>query len=413
MLKYLKLCNYTKRSTKHLIVNLALAVLGIIIVSLIEEWSVQKHPIDFITRLHNEQIDQLIKTDLSNRSWKKQDENSKLHFIEIDTDVLQSWKAERAPVVPRDKLKSLLIKLNTTRPKVVFLDIFLDYYSNPYNLSQEDKELQETIRTLIETSDIKFIFPIKITSDEMVHYPYFRDYLKKYENENVVYGIPTTYKYEGDTKERYLLYHRDVNQKRYYSVVLYSYLLMNGISPNNLDKQDGIKINNRYIKFKNRISLNDRIRFFLLDPKRYAIFPGDISNTKATDIHSSSLPAGSLVYIGGNSPWKGDMKDTPVGKMAGVYLLGNCYLTVVNEQMAFSPWKYPILIAISIFLALFFTYIESRYSFYIKAALAMSLYYLGVYLFESYSVFMSSGVVLFYMSKYQRVLDFIDKHCQK
>lgn len=179
-----------------------------------------------------------------------------------------------------------------------------------------------------------------------------------------------------------------------------------------------IILNKNIIDLSEKDSLiNNRINFYFF--KGWTEW-GDVANNNISTPNPSIILddrnyTNKLVYIGVNRPIMGDVHQTPLGKMSGVYLLGNAYLTLNNPIEQAPKWvRWFILIIIILLMSYLLTIFDSIISMIIMSiSVAVILYPISLWLYPTYGIFISLLIPLFYISKHGDFAEMLESVVQK
>ena len=292
-------------------------------------------------------------------------------FIDIDNDTYTRWGEPL--FIPRNKIAHFLKLADKNKARVVSFDILFDY---PSNNPGEDAELKKCLEDITKRkSELKIIFPtIKGKVDDKIKKNIFDDIINK--NPNFYRGFPYSSFSKSDKVVRYIRYYdiakgNDGQPMVLWGVpVLSTALFTNDVSklkalePKILDdvkhqrtKKYTLELSNQgRIEIGNNELFSNRIRFALLPPG----ILGSEGNLFAERILPDEIEAlqqelkDKIVIIGTSSPDKEGWYPTPVGDMAGIYIIGNAMNVLLgNWQVRDAPpWVgFSINLAVIIFAA--------------------------------------------------------------
>ncbi len=249
-----------------------------------------------------------------------------LVFVYIDGATIESWGAKLKPLLPRDRLAKLIEVIAEKEPKIIFVDVFFDFNGN----EREDRLLKETLKKILKKKSITFIFPVSLeTSDikglkPLAHYPYFYKDLEKYKDKILV-SVPLffSFKNERDGVIRYFGYEIKASRElenREEDITLYNSAVVIYQKYRKIEKLDDSIFNSDFP--------NNRIRYFLnMERKNFvSVSAKDILNQKRKIDFKDKI-----VIIGVNYPFKEPRYKTPIGDIAGIYIIGNTVLTLDNN----------------------------------------------------------------------------------
>ncbi len=160
----------------------------------------------------------------------------------------------------------------------------------------------------------------------MAHYPYFYKDLGKYKDKILV-SIPLffSFKNERDGVIRYFGYKIKAShelENREEDITLYNSAIIIYQKYKNIERLDDIIFNSDFP--------NNRIRYFLnMERKNFvSVSAKDVLNQKKKIDFKDKI-----VVIGVDYPFKEPKYKTPIGNIAGIYIIGNTVLTLDNHTL--------------------------------------------------------------------------------
>ena len=292
--------------------------------------------------------------------------SDKVVFFDIDHDTYVNWGEPL--IIQRSKIAHFLKVAETNGAKVVVLDILFDY---PSFSPEEDNDLRSVLEDMTRRkSSLKIVFPIILRdSDRTIKRNIFEDVIDR--NPNFQCGVPYLSLSRTDKVIRYIRYYDVANTAKKEKQVVWGVpvlawalyndttrqlkelesLIMHDLTSTKYHRYS-IEINNKSrIDITNSELFSNRIRFALLPPGTL----GGEGNLFTERILPNELDAlqkevrDKIVIIGTSSKDKEGWYPTPVGDMAGFYIMGNAInMMVSNWQVKDAP------IGLTVSLQLFF-----------------------------------------------------------
>jgi hypothetical protein len=361
-------------------------------------------------------------------------------FIDIDNDTYGKWGEPL--FIPRDQIASFLKLAEKNQAKVVALDTLFDY---PSDRPKADAELRRFLEDMTRRkSELHIVFPfIKSKVDGKIKKNIFDDLIDK--NNRFHRGIPYASFSMSDKVVRYIRYYdiakgRDGSEQVIWGVPFLSVALFN----NNADKLKALESNilgdlahgrtakyavelsnHARIEIGNEEAFSNRIRFALLPPGTL----GSGGNLFAQRILPDELEAlqkdlkGKIVIIGTSNPDKEGWYETPVGEMAGIYIIGNVANVLLgNRQIRDAPmWlSFAFSLILILFTSYMFAYLSRIWARIISTVVAFaviiplaSLFYVA-YGIAVNTIFLSIGIVVPVMIMgWRKTLDMLKEAMQK
>jgi CHASE2 domain-containing sensor protein len=320
----------------------------------------------FMENLFNSTVDKVIKQEATefiktsekcfkqsssdDRDCKKlrQKISSNIIFIDIDHDTYCRWGEPL--FIPRNQIAHFLKLADMNNAKVVALDILLDYSSHSPG---EDAELKKVLEDITKRkSELKVIFPISKSSvDGRIKKNIFDTIIDK--NPNFYRGFPYSSFSKSDRVVRYIRYYDIAKGDDGKNVVLWGVPVLSvALFTNDFSKLKELEpviledykhqrskkytaelTNKGLLEIGNNELFSNRIRFALLPPGTLS----DQGNLFAERILPDEVEAlqqelkDKIVIIGTSSPDKEGWYPTPVGDMAGFYILGNAMNVLIGD----------------------------------------------------------------------------------
>lgn len=340
--------------------------------------------------------------------------SDKIVFFDIDHDTYVNWGEPL--IIQRSKIAHFLKVAETNGAKVVVLDILFDY---PSFSPEEDNDLRSVLEDMTRRkSSLKIVFPIILRdSDRTIKRNIFGDIIDR--NPNFQRGVPYLSLSRTDKVIRYIRYYDVANTAKEEKQVVWGVpilawalyndttrqlkelepLIIHGLTSNK-NHRYSIEINNKSrIDITNSELFSNRIRFALLPPGTL----GGEGNLFTERILPDELDAlqkevrDKIVIIGTSSKDKEGWYPTPVGDMAGFYIMGNAInMMVSNWQARDAPvWVTICLQFLFIITASYaFVYLQPKTvrrgaAFLVVAVLAPVTYYF----YSAYGIFINVVVI--------------------
>ncbi len=334
--------------------------------------------------------------------------SDRIVFVEIDSATFKKWGSPL--LTPRDALADLVRMAWTGGAKVVVLDILLEHRDccNPEGDMKFRKLLQEITTA---RSPLKVIFPATIVRDEL-------EPVKKNICHDLIAVNPSFYTASADfsapTSDRVIRYWVpfETFKDGRNTAVLWnmSFLAVVLFEDKEADMQKlSSDISNRVFHKTYRFKLNttasvavspdtediyyNRIRFLLVPKMALSYHPqGNLFEAAYTvDEAKHANFRDKIVIIGGSGRDAGDVHPTPIGDLAGMYIVGNSINTILSgKQPSRPPHLLNLLIEMfAIVVAAFlFLYLHAFLAWVLGSAMLLAMGYV------SYRYFLSTGIFL-------------------
>jgi CHASE2 domain-containing sensor protein len=281
--------------------------------------------------------------------------SDKIVFIDIDHDTYMKWGEPL--IFQRSRIADFIRVAEKNDAKVVVFDILFDY---PSFAAHEDYELRSVLEEMTRRkSSLKIVFPVILrNTDRTIKKNIYEDIIDR--NPNFQCGVPYLSLSKTDKVIRYIRYY-DVadtgkGEKRVlWSVPLLAWALykdtlqhlknlepaiINDVKLNRREHYGIERAGQRRIDVSNSELFSNRIRFSLLPP---GTLDGE-GNLFTERILPDELDAlqkelnNKIVIIGTSSKDKEGWYPTPIGEMAGFYIIGNAInMMVSNWQVRDTP----------------------------------------------------------------------------
>jgi CHASE2 domain-containing sensor protein len=340
--------------------------------------------------------------------------SDKIVFIDIDHDTYMKWGEPL--IFQRSRIAYFIKVAEKNEAKVVVLDILFDY---PAFAPQDDAELRSVLEEMTKRkASLKIVFPIILRdTDGTIKKNIFEDIIDR--NPNFQRGVPYLSMSKTDKVVRYIRYYDiadnvEGGKRVAWSVPILAWALYNDTMQQlkNLEPTiiDDVKLNRKQcytvesadqhrLNISNSELFSNRIRFALLPPGTL----GGEGNLFTERILPDELDAlqrevrNKIVIIGTSSKDKEGWYPTPVGDMAGFYIMGNAInMMVSNWQVQDAPiWVTICLQFLFIITASYmFVYFQPKTvrrgaAFVVMAVLAPLTYYF----YSTYGIFINVVVI--------------------
>lgn len=366
--------------------------------------------------------------------------SDRIVFITIDQETYKAWGDPL--LTPRDKLADILD--NCKRANIVIVDFAFEYNScSGRRIASRgcpaDEKLKAAIERLIQGNpNLHVILPAQTTREDQT--------IKRSVYDEVIVGNPgrvhlalsSVHLSEADMVARYMRHIKVARTQDGKTVVLFGsqilpILLAQGITPDtaaanllkrypsgnippDLDLSPWALSSRGEIELEHADLYANRIRYFLIPPglPHYAQGNLGLKNRLTVD----QLPdfteefAGKTVIIGSTASDHNDIHKTPIGEVAGIYIIGNSLNTLSQGHVLrlASAWvRIPLEIIVIIFAAYLFLHVHSILAQVISTVVI--LVFLGpltAYLFTEHAIFLNSIFSILGMSAH-RVIDDVEE----
>lgn len=271
--------------------------------------------------------------------------SDRIVFVEIDDDTYKKWG--RPLLTPRDRLAQIIRAANQGGARVIVPDIILDR-SDPCNPAA-DGQLRGVLQEMTgRRGSAKIIFPTRIGAHGEILPGVFDDLIGK--NPDFYCATPLVSDSPLDNVQRfwrpYEIVSRQGKKALLWNVSFLAAALAEGKEAELSRIQTALQARRTseslsvQLEHGAPIGLNpeddhgyfNRIRFFLIPSDTLAGYPGGNlfeNHYKADELTQASFKD-KIVIIGNSSPEMGDIHPTPIGRMAGMFVLGNAINTISN-----------------------------------------------------------------------------------
>ena len=328
-------------------------------------------------------------------------------FAEIDHETYKKWGSPL--ITPRDKLAEIIKIASEGGAQIIALDILLEDKDCCY--PESDRQLRKVLQDMTNTkATVKIIFPVRIGYDGKMRKNLFRDLIdnnpnfyaatanvsaaatdrvvrywvpfetvKTSSDNSILWNMPFLIAMLSDGKEREIKeFEKTIKSDRFHKARHFT-----------LDHNRGITISpERDEMYRNRI------RFLLIPQNTLPDHPGgNLFDTVYRGDEIRHAPVrDKIVIIGNSSPDAGDMHPTPVGNMAGIFIIGNAINTILRGlQPSHTPlWLNIVIEAMIIIMAAFLFLYFPSFLAHIMGSVILILT-LGV---VSYYFFLYTGIFL-------------------
>ena len=407
-LSYITVWRLSPRQKMHFFINVAIGIAIAVLFHLLEHTDWGEHTInkafDFVIAKEAEKSAGAMESLTSPRSAKISD---RLLFVEIDHETYKKWG--KPLITPRDQLAELVKIAYEKGAKIIVLDILLE--DRDCCRPDADSNLKKVLQNMTDRSvAAKVIFPVRIGQDGNIRNSLFKKSIDSNPNfyiatanispaamDNVIrYWVPFEILKNGsdstilwnmsflaamlaEGKEVEIKeFEKQIKSSRFHKARLFQ-----------LDHTKGITISpDRDDIYRNRI------RFLLLPKNTLPGHPGGnlFDTVYQVDEVNHAPFKDKIVLIGNSSPDAGDMYQTPVGNLPGIFIIGNAINTILLglQPSPSSLWVNILIeVAIIIMAAFLFLYFHSFLAQIMGSVVLMST--LGV---VSYYYFFRTGIFL-------------------
>lgn len=346
-------------------------------------------------------------TNLNTRSSNKI--SDQIIFIDIDHQTFKKWGSPL--ITPRDKLAAIIKAASEGGAKIIIPDFVFE--NNDCYRPGSDEKLFEVLKEITDKKmSSKVIFPVRYNHDGEIQKNLFQALINKnpnFYNATADISAPTS-----DNVIRYWVPFKTIQNGKE-DKILWNMAFLAAVIASGQEKQlrevektikDG-KLNktNRF-KFddKRKIMLSSdkddifatRIRFQFIPRKCLTDYPdGNLFDNIYKAEESVRAPfKDKIVIIGNSSPDAEDIHHTPIGEMAGMFIIGNAMNTILQGEQ---PLRWPLwgslvleviilMISAAVFAAM------RWHSFVVSCLLSLGLLFLSICL--SLVIFFWTGAFL-------------------
>jgi CHASE2 domain-containing sensor protein len=435
---YLYPSRWSKKMRIHFIINITIGIIIAVLMNVLEEKPVGRTILNYL-------VDELIRDEFKKSSNKVPDN---LIFIDIDTQVDNKWNNNDPTIstliTDRTKLAQLLEVVEKSKPKVIVLDIDFSLRNSQPVLDDSLIAFFRNFRTkaISNQTSTQIVLPVEIMQDNTIKLNFMENLFKS--NPNVCTASAFVATEVNDRTIRYVMDYKIANPNdTVWSLPLVAFALYHGLNKENFSKESfekelGLKIENGGHEGKFGLNIYaSRIRYRLQPPDilvrdsnelsdnlngnnpqkakiRYSPFeftglekPDDFLSQKQKD----SILTGKIVIVGNSSLAKDDFHLTPIGEMAGMYVIGNgintLFMGQINDLSIF--WIIIIELLIIIFAAYLFLHLHSTAAEILALILiGVPLYFLTIYIFEMRGTVINVIFTMFGIAAHRVISSFED-----
>jgi len=407
LISYIDVKNFSRIKKIHFFINVFIGITVVLFFHFVEntDWgeaNINK-AFDFIIKKEAEKSAKSMENLTAQRNIGISD---KIVFAEIDHETYKKWG--RPNLIPRDKLAEIIKIAYEGGAKIISLDILLE--DNDCCHPQSEGELRKILQDMTDkNSATKVIFPVRVSYDGKIRTNTFQALIEK--NPNFYAASAYISATAADMVVRYWVPFEIVQDDRntiLWNVSFLAAMLDKGKEAEIKDfeqtiKKDGFRndhhfqiSNDKFITItpdKDDIYRN-RIRFLLVPQNTLSNHPGGnlFDNVYQLDHIKHANVKDKIVIIGNSSPDAGDIHSTPVGNMAGMFIIGNAINTL---SFGLQPSRPPLWlnimidIVIVIMAAFIFLYFNS-----FRAKILSYVVIIPIVGFVSWLIFLYIGVLL-------------------
>jgi len=326
-------------------------------------------------------LDFFIKHEAQKATIKNNEE--RILYVDINDDTYERWG--KPLLIPRDKLASIIESAHEGGAKVVVVDILLDYKDccNP----KGDEKLRKVLEDIHKRkSSLKIILPILVYQNGKTSNNIFTDLIAENKGANFHYGLPYISETQKDSVTRYWMPYKVIKNIADKPFIIWGIPLLAVAltEEEGFEKLEGLQNDifegrnfKKQLTFaKNGISIMSnmqdaysyRIRY-LQPPEKLGLnrieaqyIKETLSKKEMERMRKTFNFKNKIVIIGNSTNEAGDMHLTPVGNMAGLFIIGNAINTLINGlQMSQSPFWLNVIVEIIVIViaAWFFLYFTS------------------------------------------------------
>jgi len=325
-------------------------------------------------------------------------EDPDILFVDISHKDYVSWN--RPYFIPYDSIANIINFASITGAEQVIVDIDCDLRKREYVNTDNLMITLNKLKNGNGYSDI--IFPVLRNPFENKIQNSFLDTLV-YQNNNLHQGLPQFAKTSLDQEIRYMRFFTFLSNKNkdfYWSVPFQSAAINNNVidslndelkfalmrNPNDIHlletpegkiyvSNDNLFVNRLKFKFRGKyegtkwipnLSFANRLEY-----STYRQFPDYFKN--------------KIVIIGSSAPEFGDIHETPVGLMPGMYIIGNAIEMLINYKQTVPPPLYPIIL-VEIIIIIFMSFLFEKYNSFVAliSSIALIILLIGPFTFWLY-----------------------------
>jgi CHASE2 domain-containing sensor protein len=306
--------------------------------------------------------------------------SDRIIFIDIDDDTYKDWG--NPLITPRDKIALIIENAYKGGAKIIIPDILFEY--EDFYHPGADNKLKEVFKDMTNRGVVtKVIFPVRSDSHGNIRQNFFHELIDM--NANFYTASADISAPSSDGTSRYWVPYESMKRgdenKLIWNMAFLAAILAEGKEPElrklETTLQTG-KLPEDYIfklddgrkivlsldidgNIKSDIFAN-RIRFLLIPEKTLTGYPaGNLFENVYKANESANAPfKDKIVIIGNSSPDSGDTYRTPIGRMAGMYIIGNAENTIlqgIQPPRLSAFWSALLEVAVLIIMAYLFSYL--------------------------------------------------------
>ena len=398
---------YRKR-TIHFFINISIGIIIAIVFHFLEhtDWGEDtiNKAFDVIIAKEAEESAEAMESVTSERDTRI---SNRIALVEINHEAYKKWG--KPLLTPRDKLAEIVEAVCKAKAGIVVLDILLEDRDCCH--PEGDKALRKVLEDITASkSTTKIIFPVRIGYDGEVRTHLFKDLLGKNPN-----FYPATANVSAAATDRVIRYwvpfdtYKDgVSGNVLWNMSFLTAMLAEGKEAELKELEHTLTTGNphgsRHVKLDHGREIiitsdrddiyRNRIRFLLIPKGTLPYHPGGNLFDRAyqaEEVKHAPLKD-KIVIIGNSSPDAGDIHRTPVGTMAGMFIIGNAANTIsLGMQPSHSPMWLNIVVeaAVIAMAAILFLYLHSFLAQVLSSVILLIT--LGV---ASYYYFLHTGAFL-------------------
>jgi CHASE2 domain-containing sensor protein len=364
--------------------------------------------------------------------------NSKIVFININPETDNNNRGEPL-FTPRDEVAQAIQMAYDGGAKVIFPDILFENVD--YQYPEKDYLLRSVLEEMAQKRDVSLILPVRSGSKGDLKCNIFDDIIGRSSNiYRALPGVVASNNY--DPVRRYWREYEPIYHMGKPEILWGVPLLIAVLAEGDLEQLENCRnaiLARKPVKFrlhlkdKKTIGVSTAREDLYLHRIRFALIPqavfdegeaagGNLGYINIPIEKAESMPAdtfqGKIVIIGNPNPDFGDIQLTPIGKMAGMYVIANAINTLLDgHQISGAPLWLWICFDIFIILmtAFFFTFIPVVFkilqhtNFTILAFLLVVIltilfcFWIGYGFYIHYGIFLDSMLLIIMIEFYETI----------
>ena len=423
VLSYVDFRKFPTRKRTHFIINLSIGIVIVFLLHFLQHTRWGENTLDRF-------FDLFVGWESKKAVQAQNDvQKSQILFVDIDHETYKEWGEPL--ITPRDKLAKILQVLREGEAKVIVLDILLE---GSDFVPDNDRKLLEVLEKIMldPKNTTKIILPQRIGFEGTLKRNLFdvlfdKDHSASDSRLQELYrATPSLSATSSDNVVRYWNLYEEFQNRDGKLEIIWGYPIvtvllaiegnlrglesfqekLSGKESSHSNDFEVLHLSNgKIIKLpydKAHLYLQ-RLRFLLVPEKPtkgYLVDKnvGNEGNLFQTVVKYKELEyykdffKNKIVIVGNSSPDTGDMHRTPIGEMAGMYILGNSINTILTKEQPSPPPSWLgifIEIVVIILAAYIFLYFTS-----LLAQIIASLLILTIFGYFSYLYFLKTGVFL-------------------